>query len=217
MDGSDPPPQKRQKREPSSSPLAIADIAPSSRVIDQKDTHGESDTFGWVSCSENSEAERLAIKEKAVEQAQGFCAKLYVMLQAAIEDIQAGSDDAVIMGQEIIKQWLSEHGEYLPTSEEVESLFTVLMCPQIKSVPNIATMECWLVSRAQPVLGSLHFWAHFFGSKNFYPLAKKELLRQLLGRSHGTMTTPQAMSTVQKSASERRLKLKESSLCYFWR
>lgn len=195
----------------------FADIAPSGPVIDQKGSHGESDTFGWVSCSENDEAERLAIKEKAVEQAQGFCAKLSVMLQSALEGIQAGSDDAVIMGQEIIKQWLSEHGQYLRTPKEVESLFTVLMRPQIKFVPNIATMECWLVSRVQPGLGSLHFWAHFSGSKNFYPLAKKELLRQLLGRSHGTMTTRQAMSTVQRSASERRLKLKESSLCYFWR
>ncbi|KAF7543436.1 hypothetical protein G7Z17_g10738 [Cylindrodendrum hubeiense] len=122
MKASASPPQKRQKREPSpwSQTNVIADS--SYPVVDPENTRSDPDTYGWIACSENVEFERLAIKEKAVEQAQQFCAKLSAMLRPAIDGIQSGSDDAIIMGQELIKQWLSEHDKVLAQNRDYEVL-----------------------------------------------------------------------------------------------
>lgn len=120
----EPPPAKRQKRSESPSPeLAQVPIAPSGLLAALKTTSSESDTYGWVTCSENDEVERLATKEKAVEQAQDFCAKLSVVLKSAFQEIQADSEDAVVMGQDIIENWLTEYGKYPSSLTNISVIF----------------------------------------------------------------------------------------------
>ncbi|KAK7424681.1 hypothetical protein QQX98_000257 [Neonectria punicea] len=105
MAGSDQPPPKRQKlsESPGVQPASISPASSDSKL----------DQFGWAVCSGSADAERLATKEKAVEQAQESCGKLAVMLKSAIEGIQSDSEDAAVMGLNLIKQWLSDHDRIL--------------------------------------------------------------------------------------------------------
>ncbi|KAF5536093.1 gtpase slip-gc [Fusarium phyllophilum] len=67
--------------------------------------------FPWRTCQKLSAVERLKIKEKAVAQAQVDCEKIRNVLEMALYRLSKDPDtkDAVMMGQNIIMEWLKEH------------------------------------------------------------------------------------------------------------
>jgi hypothetical protein len=102
------------KRERSTSPVPVEEnrdikrqAQPSSAVVRAPPE------FPWRTCQKLSAVERLKIKEKAVAQAQVDCEKIRNVLEMALYRLSKDPDtkDAVMMGQNIIMEWLKEYGK----------------------------------------------------------------------------------------------------------
>jgi hypothetical protein len=72
--------------------------------------------FPWRTCQSLGYAERLKIKERAVERAEDYCQKVRAVLMPVLQDIAPNSPDAIMMGQRIIKQWCQLHGKSFVSS-----------------------------------------------------------------------------------------------------
>ncbi|KAF5254162.1 hypothetical protein FANTH_1044 [Fusarium anthophilum] len=83
--------------------------------------------FPWRTCQNLSDVERLKIKEKAVMQAQVDCEKVRMVLEAALCRLEQDPDTkgAVMMGQNIIKDWLNEHESVYKNHENLQILVGV--------------------------------------------------------------------------------------------
>ncbi|KPM39609.1 hypothetical protein AK830_g6943 [Neonectria ditissima] len=117
MDLSVQPPAKRQKTSDFPGPQLL-EISPTL-------SKAQTNQFGWALCSGKDDAERLATKENAVKQAYEFCAKISETLKPVLEGIASGSEDAAIMGLEIIKRWLSEHKSIVAQNRDYSVLVGV--------------------------------------------------------------------------------------------
>lgn len=102
------------KRERSPSPVPEGEIRDIKRQAEASSAVVRAPPeFPWRTCQKLSAVERLKIKEKAVAQAQADCEKIRNVLEMALYRLSKDPDtkDAVMMGQNIIMEWLKEHGE----------------------------------------------------------------------------------------------------------
>ncbi|KAM0351869.1 hypothetical protein ACHAPU_002382 [Fusarium lateritium] len=83
--------------------------------------------FPWRTCKDLDlgYVERLKIKERAVERAEEYCQKIRAVLTPVLDEIEPNSPDAIMMGQRIIKQWFTEHDEFLQKHRKLEILVGV--------------------------------------------------------------------------------------------
>ncbi|KAF5586418.1 gtpase slip-gc [Fusarium pseudocircinatum] len=83
--------------------------------------------FPWRTCQQLSDVERLKIKEKAVRQAELDCQKIRNILEIALFRMGKGADtkDAIMMGRNIIKEWVEEHENLYKKYENLQILVGV--------------------------------------------------------------------------------------------
>ncbi|WZH49307.1 Dynamin_N domain-containing protein [Fusarium acuminatum] len=81
--------------------------------------------FPWRTCQSLGYAERLKIKERAVERAEDYCQKVRAVLMPVLQDIAPNSPDAIMMGQRIIKQWCQLHDDIRHKHRKLEILVGV--------------------------------------------------------------------------------------------
>jgi hypothetical protein len=102
------------KRERSLSPVPGAEIRDVKRQAEATSAVIRTPPeFPWRTCQQLSDVERLKIKEKAVRQAELDCQKIRNILEIALYRMGKGADtkDAVMMGRNIIREWLKEHSK----------------------------------------------------------------------------------------------------------
>ncbi|CZR42561.1 uncharacterized protein FPRO_09864 [Fusarium proliferatum ET1] len=101
----------RLKRELSPEPGIPPEVSPSKRQASKTSTVARSPVmFCWRTCQELNDVERLKIKEKAVKLADEHCGQIRGVLEHFLSTSNLDAMDAVIMGQQIIEQWLKEYG-----------------------------------------------------------------------------------------------------------
>ncbi|KLP11491.1 Uncharacterized protein Y057_10054 [Fusarium fujikuroi] len=116
------------KRERSPSPEPEEEIHDIKRKADETSAVIPTpEEFPWRTCQNLSDVERLKIKEKAVTQAQVDCEKVRMVLEAALCRLEQDPDtkSAVMMGQNIIRDWLNEHESVYENHENRQILVGV--------------------------------------------------------------------------------------------
>ncbi|KAF5702645.1 gtpase slip-gc [Fusarium mundagurra] len=116
------------KRERSPSPEPEEDIRDIKRQADETSAVIPApEEFPWRTCQNLSDVERLKIKEKAAMQAQVDCEKVRMVLEAALCRLEQDPDtkSAVMLGQNIIKDWLDEHESVYKNHENLQILVGV--------------------------------------------------------------------------------------------
>ncbi|KAH7478006.1 hypothetical protein IWW34DRAFT_901585 [Fusarium oxysporum f. sp. albedinis] len=116
------------KRERSLSPVPGAEIRDVKRQAEATSAVIRTPPeFPWRTCQQLSDVERLKIKEKAVRQAELDCQKIRNILEIALYRMGKGADtkDAVMMGRNIIREWLKEHKNVYEKHETLQILVGV--------------------------------------------------------------------------------------------
>ncbi|KAM0446261.1 hypothetical protein ACHAQK_001178 [Fusarium lateritium] len=84
--------------------------------------------FPWRTCQDLEDVQRLKIKEKAVKQAEEVCEKLYSVLEPVIRTAateKTNEKEVIIMGHDIIKQWLRKYDSIRQKQKDFQILVGV--------------------------------------------------------------------------------------------
>ncbi|KAF5611203.1 GTPase SLIP-GC [Fusarium subglutinans] len=101
----------RIKRERSPEPEVPPEVTANKRQAGETSAVARAPVlFRWRTCQELDDVERLKIKEKAVKLADEHCGRIRAVLEHFLSTSKLDHIDVIVMGQQIIEEWLKEYG-----------------------------------------------------------------------------------------------------------
>ncbi|RBR23210.1 uncharacterized protein FIESC28_03952 [Fusarium coffeatum] len=138
--------------------------------------------FPWQTCRDLDDVERLKIKEKAVRQARKNCLRISRLLKGTMEQLKQRQDAkySVMMGENIIKQWCNDYGEYY--SEYLMLLETLTNIRKDKLCKSKNKLEILVGVEGPTGAGKSSFLGCLLGIPELFPAGQEAASTAVVGK-----------------------------------